>query len=48
MKILNELAGLFLGLVVIIFGIALLVVPPVGIGVIVFGIYILSQSGKNS
>jgi len=48
MKILDELAGMFLGLLVIIVGIALLVVPPVGIGVIVFGIYIMSQSGKKS
>jgi hypothetical protein len=48
MKVLNGFAGMLAGLLVVIVGIPLLAVPPVGIGVIAFGLYIAYQSTKNS
>ena len=48
MKLLNGMAGMLAGLLVVIVGIVLLAVPPVGIGVIAFGLYIAFQSAKNT
>jgi hypothetical protein len=48
MKLLNSFAGMLAGLLVVIMGVALLAIPPVGIAVIALGLYIAFQSAKTS